>query len=504
MAVIIRGAQVLTLDPRQPAIPNGAVLIEGETILAVDTYESLKSRDGIETELGDEAAWILPGFVNAHYHNWRTFSMGATSDAPLELFMLAMSGLELPEGESANEFNYLNTLVSALQLIHSGVTTTLDMSLSSNHQAMIQAYLDLGLDLIYAPTSRTQLGYVYAEDETFLASLPAELQAKVRGKGLGLTGGYSHPDQYWQSWLNLKAEFGDRIQLIIAPDGPEWCSEDELKLWCERAQQEETYLHLHNSESPMEMQWALQTRHQTMTEYLAEIGFLSTNVSCGHGVWYSDRDIELLARSGATTVHCPSSNLRLSNGIAPIADYLQSGVNVALGTDGQGLADTSDYLDEMRLAAFLQRTPGLYSKALSPRTVFEMATVNGANAFGREHLGALKPGNVASLVVLDSNRMRSPYLWPGYDPYEAVLQRARPKDINTVLCRGRVLMQNGCITTVNEEEVISRLQALYEAIWQGQTGESRGLVKELEPYLIQFFDAWKDLPVRPRYQYNRL
>jgi 5-methylthioadenosine/S-adenosylhomocysteine deaminase len=502
MSILIRGAYILTLDPQQPVIPQGAVLVEGDRILAVDRYEALRHAEDITAEIGDETAWVLPGFVNAHYHNWRPFSMGATLDAPLELFLLRMSGFELPP-EVATEFAYVNTLVSALQLVRSGVTTTLDMSSSSNHLSIIQAYLDLGLDLIYAPTTRTQLGYVYTDDAEFLSTLPAELQFRIAGKNLGLTSGYKSPEDYWQQWLALQAEFGDRIQLIITPDGPEWCSEAELKLWCDRAAQQNTCLHLHNSESPMEMQWALKTRQQTMTEYLAEIGFLGANVSCGHGVWYSDRDIELLVQSQTTTVHCPSSNLRLSNGIAPIADYLSAGMNVALGTDGQGFADTSDYLEEMRLAALLQRTPGIATKSLPAWKIFEMATMNGARAFQRTDLGRLKPGYLANLTLIDGAQMSHPYLWSGHDPYTAVLQRAKSSHVSTVMCQGKLLLHQGKVLTVDEPNLISRLQTLYETIWNAQTGERATLTQELEPYVTAFFESWNQLSVSPRYCFNR-
>jgi 5-methylthioadenosine/S-adenosylhomocysteine deaminase len=252
------------------------------------------------------------------------------------------------------------------------------------------------------------------------------------------------------------------------------------------------------------MQWALKTRQQTMTAYLAEIGFLAANVSCGHGVWYSDRDIELIVNAGATTVHCPSSNLRLSNGIAPVADYLAAGMNVALGTDGQGLADDSDFLSEMRLAALLQRTPGLHSKGLKPWTVFEMATVNGATAFQRQQMGAIKPGNLANLVMLDAEQMQYPYLWHGHDPYQAVLQRAQPDDVTMVMAQGKIILQDGQITTVDESTVVDRLRSLYQTLWGAQTGDRTRLIAALEPYVIQFFEQWHDLAVVPRYQYNRL
>src|SRR5437868_5707153 len=186
MRTLIRGAQVLTLDPGRPVIPDGAVLVDGDRIIGVDTYEALRQSPGIEQEWGTDDTWVLPGFVNAHYHHDRVFSMGLP-DSPLELWLLRGSGLEAPDPEVEEEFNYLNTLVSAIQLVRSGVTLTMDMAWPTNHRPVIQAYLDLGLDLIYAPAMRSQNGYVYGPDDKFLATLPADLRQSIAGQGLGLT-----------------------------------------------------------------------------------------------------------------------------------------------------------------------------------------------------------------------------------------------------------------------------------------------------------------------------
>lgn len=182
--------------------------------------------------------------------------MGST-DAPLELWLLRGSGLEAPPPELEDEYNYLNTLISAIQLVRSGVTMTMDMAWPSKHHPVIQAYLDLGLDLIHAPAMRSQNGYVYESDNKFVASLPVELRKRIDGQRLGLTGVYYPADTYLKTWDTLLSEFGSRIQLVIAPDGPEWCSEEELRLAAKHAREKEVCLHLHNSESPLERQWAL-------------------------------------------------------------------------------------------------------------------------------------------------------------------------------------------------------------------------------------------------------
>jgi 5-methylthioadenosine/S-adenosylhomocysteine deaminase len=500
MRTLIRGSKVLTLDPRQAVIEDGAVLLEDDRIVAVDSFEVLKNTADVQQEFGGDETWLFPGFVNAHYHHDRVFSMGI-ADVPLELWLLRASGLDFPSPELEAEFNYLNTIVAAIQLVRSGVTLTMDMSWPNDHQPVIQAYLDLGLDLIYAPTMRSQNGYVYEADEQFLKMLPAALQSRIADQGLGLTGSYFPANTYFKIWEELQAKFGDRIQLVIACDGAEWCSEDELRLAAKRAASARACIHLHNSESPLERQWALRTKNKTMTGYLASIGFLGPNVSCGHGVWYSDNDVQLLTEHGVSTVHCPTSNLRLGNGIAPVASYQHRGMTVALGTDGEGLTDRSKFLDEMRLAAYLQRIPSAihpapepWSRGLTAHTVFEMACVSGAKAFQREKIGRLQAGYRADLVLLNAKRMASPFLWPGHDPYTAILQKAEPEHIDMVLCRGRVLLDKGNIITVDEGKLTQRLQALYEDLWKKHNPKRQALIREIEPFFFSFYKPWQEQP----------
>ena len=174
---------------------------------------------------------------------------------------------------------------------------------------------------------------------------------------------------------------------------------------------------------------------------------------------------------------------------------------MALGTDGQGLTERSNFLDEMRLAAYLQRIPSAifpapdpWTRGLSAHTVFEMATVNGARAFGREKMGRLQSGYRADVLLLNAKQMAAPYLWPGHDPYAAVLQKAQAEHFDKVISRGRVLLDKGRITTVDEGKLTQRLHSIYETIWKNQDVKRQALVRELEPFLMKFFNHWQQEP----------
>jgi 5-methylthioadenosine/S-adenosylhomocysteine deaminase len=125
-----------------------------------------------------------------------------------------------------------------------------------------------------------------------------------------------------------------------------------------------------------------------------------------------------------------------------------------------------------------------------------MATVNGARAFQREHIGRLQPGYRADMTLLNAKRMATPYLWPGHDPYAAALQKAEPDHIDMVISRGRKLLDGGRIVTVDEEQVTRKLQSLYETMWKKQDGQRQALIRDLEPYFYKFFKPWQEQPTR--------
>jgi 5-methylthioadenosine/S-adenosylhomocysteine deaminase len=186
-----------------------------------------------------------------------------------------------------------------------------------------------------------------------------------------------------------------------------------------------------------------------------------------------------------------------------VAAYRAAGLSVAVGTDGQGFSDTSDYLEELRLAGLLQRTPGLDTLALTPSALLEMATTAGARAFGRHDTGRLEAGAMANVVTLDAAALTHPYAWPGTDPLETLISRARASHVRTLVSRGRPLLEDGVVRTVDETAVTARLQDLYGQIWAGRSAQRYANLEALEVHVRRFFEPWAELPVRPAYTYNR-
>jgi 5-methylthioadenosine/S-adenosylhomocysteine deaminase len=494
-----------------PPLKNGAVLLEGDRILAVDRLSAFEGVSGIERQLGGPEVWLLPGFINCHYHHGRSFQLGY-SDEPGEVGLFrTFSHPGLADPDAAKEFAYLDTLVSAVQLVRSGVTTTIDMAWGGgtsglSHDHALIAYRDLGLAVVFAPIARDRCSYVYGDDEEFLATLPSSLAERIRRAQLGQSGDTS-PQGYLAEWQDLYDRFDDNAvtRLILALDGPVWCSDELSRAVGAWAAQHDLPVHLHAAESKLEVDWALSELGRTPAAHLQALGLLGPQTSFAHGIWLSDQDMALCADAGVTIVHTPSSDLRWFCGIAPVVDLLNAGVNVALGTDGNGFADDNDFLAEMRIASLLQRIPGFLDwPGLSPETVIAMATVNGAKAWGlEEEVGSIEPGKRADLVLVDGDSVRGPLVDPRQDVQEVLVRRARGGHIQAVVIAGRVVMDRGRIISVNEDRAVHRLRKHYETLWAQRDEEREKLVEDGLVYVRRFFQPWEATVYPVRYRYNR-
>jgi cytosine/adenosine deaminase-related metal-dependent hydrolase len=239
----------------------------------------------------------------------------------------------------------------------------------------------------------------------------------------------------------------------------------------------------------------LETAHQRRASFkngagevqrLAALGFLSPLLSCAHCVWVDDEDIDLLAGRGTTVVHNASSNLRLGSGLAPVSRMLERGVNVALGLDSNGLNDDGDMLQEMRLAANLQRGPGISSTWPTSRQILSMATRNGARALTLDQdVGVLEKGKKADLILLRLDVIEQPYVDPQHDAIDTLVYRAKAKHVDTVMIDGKLVMEQGNLLSIDKEAVVGELQSQLKAARY----ESMAWLRELKPYADRLYNA---------------
>ncbi len=505
---IIRGKYVLCKvedNDKVKIISDGAVVQQDGKIIDVGNYDSLNARYVADEEIGSDRYIVLPGLVNAHQHgNGISHIQLGVLDDNLELWLIRRMGRRPVD-------TYLETMLCAMRLIESGVTTTMHCHSprGPNHEQevahIIRGYGESGIRVAFALGIRNQNQLAYSDEQRFLDSLPPSVAARGRKY---LASATFPEEEYFTLFDRLHNQYNktsSRVKIFHGPLGPTWCSDDLLIRIKQSALNYRTGIHSHMLETMYQEMYSLKQYGKTYVEHLHEIGFLGPETSFAHCVWVSDADIEILAESGTTVCHNPSSNLRTRSGIAPINRMLEKGVNVALGTDNLSLNDNDDILQELRLCENLQHLPGLGKPSPSPGQLFRMVTTNGAKAtMFLDDIGTIEKGKKADLVLINLENITQPYLDPEMDIEDAFLAKGSSSDVDTVLIDGEIVLRDGKHTKINKAEVISQLQeSLTEAQKSGDV-ERRLFSRELCPYVYQFYQKWHPPERVPLYQYNRI
>ena len=493
---LIRGKHLISPAPAgygATVLYDAAVYQEDGVIREVGSYAALKARHSPDAELGGLDYAIIPGLVNAHHHGRgvSTLQMGTCDDC-LELWIL--------DGWGRRPYDhYLMTLYTALNMLESGTTTvmynhpqTAAATLQEDVDAVLRGFLDAGMRVAFSSYFRNQNRVVYGDDGEFLAGLPADL---AQGVSRHLAATDMNDDEYFAFVEGIYRQYhsheSGKVRTLFSPSNVQWNSDDFLLRAKEMAARYETGIHMHLVESAYQKDYGWRTWGKTPVEHLQDLEFLGPEVSFAHAVWLTDRDIELLAGAGATVCHNASSNLRLKNGIAPVNPMLAGGVNVAIGTDSTAINDDDDLLQEMRLVSKLHRQPGVGAPAISAEQVLAMATANAAVPTGfAGEIGALEPGRRADLVLIRLDGVEEPYMDSETPALEAVLGRAKARDVAAVLVDGEVLLQAGAHQRVNKEEVRRELREGLARPLEPATLETRRMSARLRPYVEQFYRSW--------------
>ena len=510
---LIRGRYVIceagTDTGRSRVITDGAVLQRDGVIESVGTYDELKERE-VDEVIGGPRFLVMPGLTNAHHHGRgvSTFQMG-TTDGCLEPWIV--------EGWGRRSVDWrLITLYTAIQMIKSGTTSVMYnhprtpvTGMADEAEQVLQGFGGAGMRTAFSVYYRGQNRVVYHDDEAFLSRLPSDLADAVR-RYLSVTD--MTEDDYFSSFESLRESHGAEasgglVSVLLSPSNAQWASDDFFFRTKELSARYGAAVHMHLVESWYQKEYGIRTWGKTPVAHLADLGFLGPELSCAHSVWLTEGDIELLADSGATVCHNPSSNLRLKNGIAPVNAMLAGGVNVAMGTDSTALNDDDDMLQEMRLASKLHRQPGLERPALDTHQTLRLATANAARPTGFEgRIGTLEPGRYADMVLLDWDAMTAPYFEGSgdsvADAVNTVVYRGKSAHVDTVMINGEVVLRGGRFVKADEEEITDELREQLARPIEQETLATRQMAARLLPYIEEFYGDWSIPSDGPHYLYN--
>ncbi len=471
---------------------DAAILIEGETIAAIGPADTLRRAHPDARAVGGRGRVAMPGLVNAHHHVGLTpFQLGAR-DQPLELWFaerLAMRDVD-PR---------LDTLYAAFEMVASGVTTVqhLHSRAPGNTDAVVDraaqivgAYGEIGMRASYSFALRDQNRMIYEADEAFVAMLPDALKAPVAAY-LGAFA-LSLADQV-ALFHALRARFAGnpRAAIQIAPANLHWLSDAALESAARMAQETGAPMHMHLLETPYQMEYARRRTGGSAVAAIDRFGLLGPQTTIGHGVWMTPDDHALLAERGACLCHNCSSNLRLKSGTLDLNRALATGAPVALGMDEAGLNDDRDMLQEMRLALTLHRPPGHDAPCPTAAQILRMATEHGAatTPFAGT-IGALAPGRLADIVLLDWERVTHPYQDPAIALTDIIVRRAKSDAVETVLVGGDVIYHQGRFAGVDRGETLREIAGALNRPDRPDEAARRRLAKDLLEPVGAFYKGW--------------
>lgn len=505
---LIVGDPVVVLGD-EPYLEDGAVIVEDERIVAAGPREELEQAGEFERVLGSPQHIVMPGFVNTHFHSQSAVGPGLF-DTIFEINNVQMNA---GSGSPTEQDVYVVTLYALAMAIRGGQTGALDMFYGTpGHEllgadAALQAYADIGFRGAVALTCRDQNRYVHEPDECFLARLPSELAAEVAASGMG----YAWPvDDVLATFEQLAERWQDRHGRLRVQVGADWtpsCSDDLYRRCRKLADAYATGLTSHVLETRAEMVYNLKAHGETAVRRLDRLGVLGEDFCAAHFVWTTDDDLDVFAASGSVAATCPGSNLRLCAGIARVRDLMARGGRQAFGTDNISFSDEEDFFEELRLACLLQRSPmRIEVGRLDSAEVLRAAGENGARAIGFEgRVGALRPGMLADVLVLRRERVFGPEgRYANARPLDVILDRANASDIESVLIAGRIVLDEGVLTTVDEARLAEQLRDATTRLYaKSPAGERLWELGDLvKPAVIDFYRRWYELPVEAASVYN--
>jgi cytosine/adenosine deaminase-related metal-dependent hydrolase len=439
---------VVTMDDQRREITNGGLFIRDGFIEKVGESTTMLQQADEVLDLHDHI--ILPGLINTHHHFYQTLTRA------------------VPAAQNANLFNWLKTLypiwarMTADDIFVSTQTALAELALSGCTTTS---------DHLYLFPNGSKL-----DDEIAAAQeIGVRLQASRGSMSLGESKGGLPPDSVVDSEEKILNDSirlieryhdpkpGAMTQIVLAPCSPFSVTGELMRESAKLARQYHVHLHTHLAETQDEEVFCQEKFGYRPVAYMQSLDWVGEDVWFAHSVYANQAEIDVYAKTGCGVAHCPSSNMRLASGIAPLREYIKAGVKVGLGVDGSASNDSSHMLAEVRQAMLLARLragvegASLSSNAENPiltaRQALELATRGGAAVVGRSDIGSLEPGKCADFIAINLNRLD--YAGALHDPVSAVVF-CSPQKVDYNIIGGKMIVKQGQLTTIDMHQQIEK------------------------------------------------
>jgi 5-methylthioadenosine/S-adenosylhomocysteine deaminase len=432
--VLIRGGTVVTMDPERRIIRDGAVVVEGRIIAAVGSRADLDASHPTAARIDAPDSVILPGLVNTHTHLYQGLWKGLGDDRSLNRWLREVTApMSAALTEDDVEAAALN---GAVEAIRSGCTTLVDFMYVHPRPCLIDATIR-GLE-------RAHLRAIVARG--FITT----------GKALGIPPSLIQAiDEIAADCERLTRHYGDADGLIhigIAPCLIWMTDEDGLRATRQLADSLHLPITYHLAETDFEADFTARIYGRPEARVLADTGVAGPDLLAVHCTKLDSAGIEILRQYDVKVSHNPVSNMYLAAGVAPITAMQEAGLTVGLATDGPASNNNQNMVHVLKYAALLQKVAHEDPTALTADRVLAMATIDGARAIGLEdQIGSLEPGKRADIAVMG---LDNAFIAPVHDPISALVYSAVGTEARTVLIDGRVVLRDGSLVDLDEDEIL--------------------------------------------------
>ncbi len=431
---VIECRWVVPVHPRGTLADHAIVVDRGQIVALLPVQDARLRFDARErVELGNHI--VTPGFVNVHTHAAMSLLRGVGDDLPL-MRWLTERIWPLEKALVSEEFVYDGSRLAALEMLRSGVTCASDMYFYPH--AAARGMREVGM--------RATVGVIAVEFPSAYAN---------------------DADDYLRKGLATRDELRDDplVSFTLAPHAPYTVADATFERVAMLAEELDLPVHLHVHETQHEIDESIAQFGVRPLQRLARLGLITERLIAVHSVHVSESEIEMLAERGVSIAHCPTSNLKLASGIAPITKMARGGLNIALGTDGAASNNRLDLLGEMRLAALLAKGVSGDAASLPAEEALACATIQGARALGLDRkIGTIETGKEADLAAFD---LGSPEESPCFDPISHIVYASGRSAVSDVWVAGRHVVRTRQVTSDAGQELSSIILATIPA-WQNR------------------------------------
>lgn len=418
--ITIQDCLILPIDGKSRIIEDGSIAIENGKITYVGKEARSPSFKG-EHIIDGHGKIAMPGLINCHTHLPMTLFRGVAEDQPLDKWLTET--IWSLEANLHPDDIYYGALLGCLEMIKSGTTCFADM--------------------------------YFHEEKVAEAVRKAGLRA-VLAQGIIEAGNKERGERMFKENIDFAKKYcgyaNGRVKTQLGPHAVYSCSRELLAKVREAASTLSLGIHIHLAESKEMAKEIKEKSGFAEVELLENLGFLGPDILAAHCIHLSKKEMALMAKHSVKIAYNPVANMKIAAGVAKIRDLMNLGLTVGIGTDGPASNNSLDMFESMKIAALLQKLGYQDPTVLPAETVVKMATIDGAKALGLESsVGSLEVGKEADLILVD---FRKPHLTPMHDPYANVVYSAHGSDVDTVIVKGKILMENRKVKTLDKDEVM--------------------------------------------------